>query len=209
MHSILIIDDDVQFSDSIALILKMEGFDVHTADSGAAGIARIRTERPDLILCDIMMPGMDGHTVLELLQNERALADIPFVFVTALNTRMEIRRGMSEGADDYLPKPFSSEELLAAVIGRLHRIEMIRAHSAKPVFEKEQAMLRQQITEREREVLLLVGSGATSKDIAERLGIRLNTVEVHRSNLMKKLNAANAAILARWAVIAEQMTTPE
>lgn len=72
-------------------------------------------------------------------------------------------------------------------------------------FQKEHAILRQQISAREREILLLVGHGFTSKEIAERLGIRLNTVEVHRANLMRKLNAANVAILARWAVIAEQM----
>jgi DNA-binding NarL/FixJ family response regulator len=203
VYSILIIEDDAQYRNSMELILKLEGFCVRTADTGIAGIAGGREKRPDLILCDIMMPGMDGHTVLELLQSEKTLADVPFIFVTALNSRAEVRRGMSEGADDYLTKPFSSDELIATVVGRLRKFENIRMHNTRPAFEKSQAILRQQITGREREVLLLVGNGATSKEIADQLGIRLNTVEVHRSNLMKKLNATNAAILARWAFIAE------
>jgi DNA-binding NarL/FixJ family response regulator len=204
MYSILIIEDDTQYRNSMELILKLEGFDVSTADTGIAGIARVREKRPDLILCDIIMPGMDGHTVLELLQGETTLADIPFIFVTALNSRAEVRRSMSEGADDYLTKPFSADELVAAVVGRLRKFEKIRMHNTKPAFQEAQAILRQHVTGREREILLLVGSGATSKQIADCLGIRPNTVEVHRSNLMRKLNAANAAILARWAFIAEQ-----
>lgn len=159
--------------------------------------------RPDLILCDILMPEMDGHTLLEVLNGEGTHADIPFVFVTAMGERADVRRGMSAGADDYLTKPFSADELLAAVIGRLYRLETMRLHRTKSAFQKEHAVLSQQISAREREVLQLVGHGTTSKEIAERLGISIRTVEVHRSHLMKKLDAANAASLSRWAVIAE------
>ena len=122
-----------------------------------------------------------------------------------MNTRSDIRSGMASGADDYLTKPFSAEELVAAVIGRLHRLEAIRIQSRHKFFHKERTTLRQQTSPREMEVLLLVGHGATSRQIAARLDISLRTVEVHRGNLMKKLDAANAAMLARWAVIAEQM----
>lgn len=205
MYSILVIEDDPSICSNIELILQMEGFDVRTACDGQTGLAKIREKRPDLILCDILMPEMDGHTLLEILNGENALADIPFIFVTALSNRADVRRGMSAGADDYLTKPFSADELLAAVIGRLHRLETIRLHSAKSAFQMEHAVLSQQVSAREREVLHLVGNGATSKEIAERLGISIRTVEVHRSNLMRKLNATNVAILARWAVIAEQM----
>lgn len=205
MYSILVIEDDPSICSNIELILQMEGFDVRTACDGQTGLDKVREKRPDLILCDILMPEMDGHALFEILNCENALADIPFIFVTALSNRADVRRGMSAGADDYLTKPFSADELLAAVIGRLHRLETIRLHSSKSAFHKEHAALRQQVSAREREVLQLVGNGATSKEIAERLGISIRTVEVHRSNLMRKLNAANTAILARWAVIAEQM----
>jgi DNA-binding NarL/FixJ family response regulator len=207
MNSILIIEDDASYRVSIARILQLEGFDVCSAENGVAGIAMIRGKRPDLILCDIMMPGLDGHDVLEYLKNDGANSDIPFIFVTALNERAEVRRGMAKGADDFLTKPFSAEELVAAVRGRLRRVEMFRRQEEPPVFQDEFAVLSRQITARERQVLVLVGQGATSREISEQLGIRINTVEVHRANLMKKLHATNAAHLARWAVIAEQMTS--
>lgn len=205
MHSILIIEDDAPICINMELILQMEGFDVRTATDGVSGLDRICEQRPDLILCDILMPEMDGHTLLDVLKNEGTLSDIPFIFVTALGERADVRRGMSAGADDYLAKPFSAEELVSAVTGRLHRFESMRRHSAKIAFKMEHATLRQRVTARELEVLLLVGTGATSREIAEQLGISLRTVEVHRSSLMSKLDAANAAMLARWAVIAEQM----
>jgi DNA-binding NarL/FixJ family response regulator len=202
---ILVIDDDASYRNSIALILQMEGFDVRTTDNGVSGLAMIREKRPDLVLCDIIMQGMDGHTVLEHLKSDSIIANIPFIFVTALGKRADMRRGMSEGADDYLSKPFTAEELVAAVLGRMHRIAMFRQYDETSIFKKEFAILSEQITDREREILLLVGHGHTSKEIAEHLGIRNNTVEVHRANLMRKLDATNAASLARWAVIAEQM----
>ncbi len=205
MHSILIIEDDPAICSNMKLILQMEGFSVRTAEDGRAGIAAIRGERPDLILCDILMPEMDGPTLLDTLKKSQEGVGIPFIFVTALGSREDIRGGMSAGADDYLTKPFSAEELIAAVTERLHRLETIRQCGAQAAFKDEKAFLQQRITDREREVLRLVGRGTTSREIAEQLGISLRTVEVHRSNLMKKLDAANAAILARWAFIAEQM----
>jgi len=205
MYSILIIEDDPAYTSMMEVILQMEGFDVRTASDGSSGLAMLRERRPDLILCDIMMPKMDGHKILETLKGEQALADIPFIFVTALGDRADVRLGMSTGADDYLPKPFSAFELLAAVTGRIRRHEMILQHRRKSDFQEEQAILRQMITRREREILLMVGQGSTSREIAVRLGISLKTVEVHRANLMNKLGAGNAAALARWAIIAEQM----
>lgn len=207
MNSIQIIEDDASCRNSTALILRLEGFDVQTAEDAEAGIAMIRERRPDLILCDIMMPGMDGHSVLELLKSDSTTADIPFIFLTALGARADVRRGMNEGADDYLTKPFTSEELVAAVVGRLHRFEMIRQRGNISIFQEEFTHLTQNITDREREILILVGQGLTSKDIAKRLEIRINTVQVHRANLMRKLDAPNAANLARWAIISEMMTT--
>jgi DNA-binding NarL/FixJ family response regulator len=207
MYSILIIEDDPAYCSMMALILQMEGFDVRTASDGKSGFAFLRERRPDLILCDIMMPGMDGHSVLEALKEDNTFVDIPFIFVTAMGEREQVRGGMAAGADDYLPKPFSADELLAAVTGRIRRHEMIKLQHRKSAFHEEQAFLRHNITKREQEVLLMVGQGATTKEIAERLGVAPKTVEVHRANLMRKLDVTNAAGLARWAVIAEQMSS--
>lgn len=207
MNSILIIEDDAPCRKSAALILRKEGFNVQTAENGASGIAMIQEHRPDLILCDIMMPEMDGHSVLELVKRDSNCADIPFIFVTALADRSNMRNGMCRGADDYLTKPFSSEELVSAVIGRLHRFELIRQRDKTTALQEEFAVLINQTTEREQEILILVGQGYTSKEIAKRFNIKVNTVQVHRANLLKKLDAPNAANLARWAVITELMTT--
>jgi DNA-binding NarL/FixJ family response regulator len=209
MYSILIIDDDPSFRSMMEMILQMEGFEVRVASNGQSALSMLRDKRSDLVLCDIMMPEMDGYSLLDLLRGENTLADIPFIFVTALGQRIEVRRGMSAGADDYLSKPFSADELLAAVTCRIRRHEMINMQHGNSIFHKEQAILSTKITKREHEILLMVGQGATSREIAERLGISLKTVEVHRENLMKKLDAANAASLARWAFIAEQIMRAE
>lgn len=206
MNSIQIIEDDASCRNSTALILRLEGFDVRAAEDGEAGIAMIRERHPDLILCDIMMPGMNGHSVLELLKSDSKVAHIPFIFMTALGDRTDVRQGMSAGADDYLSKPFSSEELVAAVIGRLHRFEIIRRRGDRSVLQEEYTWLTGQITDREREILVMVGRGFTSKEISNRLKIKKNTVDVHRANLMQKLDVPNAANLARWAVISELMS---
>jgi DNA-binding NarL/FixJ family response regulator len=205
MYAILIIEDDVVCKTMMETILQIEGFHVRSAGDGQAGLAMVAEQRPDLILCDIMMPNMDGHSVMALLRADPTCADIPFIFVTAMGDRSEVRRGMSAGADDYLSKPFSAEELLATVTGRLNRREVLRTTLLKPALQKEFAILIQRTTIREREVLHLVGCGATSREIAQQLGITLRTVDAHRTNLMSKLGAANAALLARWAVIADQM----
>jgi DNA-binding NarL/FixJ family response regulator len=203
MYSILIIEDDPAYRSMMETILKMEGFEVQSASNGHAGLELVAHERPDMILCDIMMPGLDGHSVLESIRKNVTCAEIPFIFVSALGERRDVRRGMSAGADDYLPKPFSADELLAAVTGRIRRLEIFSQQHATLITDDERSML-QKITRREREVLLMVGHGSTSKEIAECLGVCLKTVEVHRSNLMNKLEASNAACLARWAVIVQQ-----
>ena len=203
MYSILIFEDDAVSCVYMEFFLKKEGFDVRCASDGHSGLDLLYKKRPDLILCDIMMPDMDGHAVLEAVRKEPAFADIPFIFVTALVDRAAVRQGMNEGADDYLPKPFTTDELLAAVSSRICRHEVISSQHSKFAFQEERAILLKKTSKREREILLLVGKGGTSKEIARQLFVSLKTIERHRENIMKKLNATNAATLARWAIIAE------
>lgn len=206
MHAILIIEDDPLFRSMMETILMMEGFDVHSAENGESGLALLIRQRPDLILCDIMLPDIDGHTVLEKVRNRPEHdEDIPFVFVSGLSCRDDIRRGMAEGADDYLSKPFTAGELVAAVNGRLNRHKKRHGQTSRALFRQEDRDLLQKTTPREREILQLVGKGLSSKIIADRLGISQKTVEVHRANLMKKLAVANAVGLARWAVMLQQL----
>lgn len=208
MHTVLIVEDDPSYRHAMEVILQMEGFRVYTAPSGPSALAVLSTITPDIILCDILMPEMDGYAVLEALKQEKRLVDVPFIFVTALADRVDVRRGMTEGADDYLTKPFTADEISAAVIGRIRRRSIFARPLDDPATREKQKVLREKVTRRELEVLLLVGQGATSKQIADNLKVTLKTIEVHRSNLMKKLDAANAASLSRWAFVAENMQLP-
>ena len=201
MNYILVVEDDPEYRNAISLILEMEGFEVGTASNGCEGLEKLKQRRPDLVLCDIMMPKMDGHQFLETLQNVRSVAATPVVFVTALDNRSELRRSMAAGADDYLTKPFSAEELIECVNGRLKRVNMLRGNDQE-LFDPAEMKKVARLTRREQEILTLVADGATSKTIATALHIRPNTVEVHRANIMRKLSVQNTALLGRWAIMA-------
>ncbi|MFW5691732.1 MAG: hybrid sensor histidine kinase/response regulator [Chloroflexota bacterium] len=119
---ILVIEDDLQILDNIAETLEIEAFDVFTASTGEDGIQAAIDHQPDLILCDIMMPGLSGYDVLRELQAHAHTRTIPFIFLTALGSRSAIRQGMQLGADDYITKPFTPMELISGINARLNRV---------------------------------------------------------------------------------------
>jgi len=121
MTGLLLIEDDPTLLELIATALEFEGFRVHRAPDGAAGLEIARTVRPALILCDVMMPGMDGYAVLAAVRSDPRIAGVPFIFLTARGEKKDLRLGMTSGADDYLTKPVAIDDLLAAVRGRLAR----------------------------------------------------------------------------------------
>jgi DNA-binding response OmpR family regulator len=123
MKKILIIEDNTELRENTAEILELAGFDVITAPHGKEGVRLANSESPDLIVCDIMMPELDGYGVKQLLgQNER-LKNVPFIFLTAKADRTDFRKGMSLGADDYLTKPFDESDLLNSIKIRLEKSE--------------------------------------------------------------------------------------
>jgi class 3 adenylate cyclase/tRNA A-37 threonylcarbamoyl transferase component Bud32 len=123
---VLVIEDEPSIRNNIMLMLKVERYAVVGAENGRVGLELARQEPPpDLILCDVMMPDMDGFAVLEALRAEPRFAEVPFIFLTALDDRSSTRRGMNLGADDYLPKPFTRNELLEAVNTRLKKFETL------------------------------------------------------------------------------------
>lgn len=121
MKKILVIEDAQSLRRDILEMLKFEGYDVHGAEDGLVGVDRAREVMPDLIICDIMMPGRDGYGVLEELRHDPMTASIPFIFLTARTDRVDVRQGMELGADDYLTKPFTASELLASVSTRIEK----------------------------------------------------------------------------------------
>jgi class 3 adenylate cyclase/tRNA A-37 threonylcarbamoyl transferase component Bud32 len=144
---VLVIEDEPSIRNNIMLMLKVERYAATGAENGRVGLELARRDPPDLILCDVMMPEMDGFAVLEALRAEPRFAEIPFIFLTALDDRSSTRRGMNLGADDYLPKPFTRNELMEAVTTRLKKFEnLTQALTARLV--PQQDLLTQKFRER-------------------------------------------------------------
>ena len=133
MKTILIIEDNPEVRENTAEILELAGYQVVQAANGKAGVELAQRSRPDLIICDIMMPVLDGYGVIHLLNKHPETASIPFIFLTAKSERMDFRKGMEMGADDYISKPFDDIELLNAIESRLKKSEALRAEFSKNV----------------------------------------------------------------------------
>ena len=131
MIKILIIEDNEDVRENTAAILELSGYSVATAENGMVGVTVAKNQIPDVILCDIMMPVLDGYGVLEELNNDGATSQIPFIFLTALSEKTEMRKGMNLGADDYLTKPFSETELLEAIQSRLQKQTFLQKEFSK------------------------------------------------------------------------------
>jgi DNA-binding NarL/FixJ family response regulator len=195
---ILVIEDDAAGCRRAEAILQRSGYKVEVAADGLEGLQAMRTTNPDLVVCDIRMPGLDGFGVLAQAQADTALSKIPFIFLTALNEEGDLRRGMESGADDYLTKPFKAEELTASVQTRLRRVAALRKGEAPQASAPSHLLAA--LSPRESEILGLVGCGLATKEIASALGISPRTVDTHRASLMKKLGVRSATALARLAV---------
>jgi CRP-like cAMP-binding protein len=135
MKKILVIEDNKDILENTGEILQLAHFKVALADNGKSGIEMALQNKPDLILCDIMMPELDGYAVLHMLQNQPELRDVPFIFLTAKTSPAEIRKGMSLGADDYIIKPFDATDLLNAIEVRIHKAELVDRHAGTDVNE--------------------------------------------------------------------------
>lgn len=132
MAKILVIEDDLTIRTALLKMLSAENHEAIAASEGQTGLSLAKGHRPDLILCDIMMPGCDGYEVLTQLQQDPATASIPFIFLTAKADRQDIRQGMAMGADDYLTKPFTRQELIEAIATRLNK----RASITQPYIQE-------------------------------------------------------------------------
>lgn len=124
--SILIIEDNLELRENTEEILVLGNYNVETAENGKIGVQKALSNPPDLVICDIMMPVMDGYEVLYLLRRNEVSKHIPFIFLTAKTERSDRRKGMSLGADDYLVKPFNEMELLEAIEARLEKYENVK-----------------------------------------------------------------------------------
>lgn len=187
MKKILVIEDEPEMRRNLLTILKLENFHALGAENGRAGVETARAEKPDLILCDVMMPEMDGHTVLRELRQDPTTAGTPFIFLTARGEKQDVRSGMNLGADDYLTKPVAKTDLLAAINARFARASQQTTSEFAPNFSSFEPLLKLGLTPRVAEVLLWVAQGKTNSDIASILGISESTVKKHMIDVLQQL----------------------
>lgn len=133
MKYILVIEDNQDVRENIADILELEGFKVATAENGRIGVELASQLFPDVIICDIMMPELDGYEVLEELNKNTQTSSIPFIFLTAKTEKTDLRKGMNLGADDYLTKPFTDKELLEAIESRVKKHDFLKKQFSRSI----------------------------------------------------------------------------
>ncbi|WP_080236794.1 response regulator [Spirosoma rigui] len=143
MKTILLIEDNEAIRENTAEILELTGYTVHTAENGKVGVEKALAHKPDLVICDIMMPVLDGYGVLHIFNKNPLLAGVPFIFLTAKTERTDFRKGMELGADDYLTKPFDESELLSAIEGRLNRFQHLAGPQPESSYNLQQDGLDQ------------------------------------------------------------------
>ncbi len=187
MKKILVIEDEPEMRRNLTTLLRFQSYQPVAAENGRLGVEAARREKPDLILCDVMMPDLDGYGVLKALQTDTSLARIPFIFLTAKGEKDDLRNGMDLGADDYLTKPVANADLVRAIEARLRRSEQQVSREFKPDFSSFAPLLKLGLTPRAAEALLWLAQGKTNADIATILGITESTVKKHVQEMFEKL----------------------
>lgn len=196
--NILVIEDERELADSIAEYLSMKNYSVTVCYDGDEALVFLENHRPDIIVCDIAMPNLDGLDVLSALRSDEKFNKIPFIFLTAKTTSDDMRAGMKEGADDYVLKPFRFSDLLDAIETRLQRMNQIKS---KDKITNDISPILDNLTKKEREVLIYVCQGLSSKSIAEILFVSDKTIENHRYNITNKLNIEGQGSLLKFALM--------
>lgn len=211
MKKVLVIEDEPEMRRNLLTILKLEKFQPVGAENGRVGVRLAKAEKPDLVLCDVMMPEMDGYGVLRALRDDPATMTTPFIFLTARGEKVDHRAGMDLGADDYLTKPVTKEDLLRAINARLRRAEQHAQQEFKPNFSSWEPLLKLGLTPRVAEVLLWVAQGKTNADIATILGISESTVKKHLVEIFQALGVEtrSAATLRALEVLNSPATHRE
>jgi len=211
MKKILVIEDDSEMRRNIVLVLQLEQYQPIAAENGRVGVELAKREKPDLILCDVMMPELDGYGVLKALREDTNTTLIPFIFLTAKGEKDDLRSGMNLGADDYLTKPVTQADLLKAIEVRLRRSEQHHTQREfKPDFSSHEPLVKFGLTPRAAEVLLWVAQGKANADVGAILGMSESTVKKHLVEIFEKLGVENrsAASLRALEVIGAWKANP-
>jgi DNA-binding NarL/FixJ family response regulator len=207
MKKILVIEDEPEMRRNLTTILRLEKFHPLPAENGRIGLQLAKTEKPDLILCDVMMPDLDGYGVIAALRADAETVAIPFIFLTAKGEKPDIRAGMNLGADDYLTKPVPKIELLSAIRSRLERALQQAVPQFKPQFGSARPLETVLgLTPRVAETLLWLTQGKTNGEIATILGTSESTIKKHVLEIFEKLGVENRTAASLCAL--EVLSSP-
>ncbi|MGB7442614.1 MAG: response regulator transcription factor [Coleofasciculaceae cyanobacterium] len=200
---LLLIDDDPNLIFLVKDYLEFQGYEVVTAGNGLEALVMLDEKLPDMIICDVMMPEMDGYTLVEHVRQDPRTSWIPVLFLSAKGQSQDRVKGLNKGADIYMVKPFEPEELVAQVESSLKQTNRLIEHSSKGVegiVGDIKVPFDVELTPTEVKVVHFVAKGMANREIAEQLKVSQRTIESHVSNMLGKTGLHNRTELARWAI---------
>ena len=199
---LLLIDDDPNLILLVKDYLEFRGYKVTTAENGREALEVLQQQTPDMIICDVMMPEMDGYTLVQQIRNNASTNWIPVLFLSAKGQSQDRVKGLNMGADVYMVKPFEPEELVAQVESSLKQANRLIQQSNKDAKSKTKMNVPQnvELTPTELKVVQLVAKGMANREIAQQLNVSQRTIESHVSNMLNKTSLNNRTELARWAI---------
>lgn len=199
---LMLVDDDPNLVLLVRDYLEFRGYDVITAENGRVALEILEQELPDLMICDIMMPEMDGYTLVKQIREDPRTESIPVLFLSAKGQSQDKVKGLNTGADVYIVKPFEPEELVAQVESSLRQASRLNQHPNPNLDHGPKLRVRRnvELTPTELRVVQLVAQGLANRDIARIMKVSQRTIESHVSNMLGKTGLHNRTELARWAL---------
>lgn len=200
---LLLIDDDPNLILLVKDYLEFRGYEVITAENGREALEVLEQDVPDMIICDVMMPEMDGYSLVSAIRSDPKTSWIPVLFLSAKGQSQDRVKGLNIGADVYMVKPFEPEELVAQVESSLKQASRLIQHKDAKGGEgspKIQVPFDVELTPTELRVVQFVARGMANREIAEELNVSQRTIESHVSNMLGKTSLHNRTELARWAI---------
>ena len=200
---LLLIYDDPNLILLVRDYLEFRGYEVITAENGRAALEVLEQETPDMIICDVMMPEMDGYSLVKAIRDDPKTSWIPVLFLSAKGQSQDRVKGLNIGADVYMVKPFEPEELVAQVESSLKQASRLIQHKDSKGGDsstKIQVPFDVELTPTELRVVQFVARGMANREIAEELKVSQRTIESHVSNMLGKTGLHNRTELARWTI---------
>jgi len=199
---LLLIDDDPNLILLVKDYLEFRGYEVMTAENGREALEVLERDIPDMIICDVMMPEMDGYSLENHVREDPRTSWIPVLFLSAKGQSQDRVKGLNTGADVYMVKPFEPEELVAQVEAALKQAARIAERPSKGMENgpKIQGPFDVELTPTELRVVQFVARGMANREIADELNVSQRTIESHVSNMLGKTGLHNRTELARWAI---------